>query len=149
MIYANMKDALRYKGISPDLDLALEHLNPKFIASIGEERVAIKGDDVYAFKVNLRTKVDEETFYENHHDYIDIHVVVEGAEKMHIDIPENLDLYEEKPETDAYFFHGDGGQPVILTPDKFLIAFPEDAHKTCGMIDEPKDLVKVVFKIRL
>lgn len=149
MIYGNIKDAMRYRGIHPGLDLALEHVNPEFLATLGDERVYLKGEDVYVFKVNLQTKPDNETFYENHHEYIDIHVVLEGAEKMDIDTPENLEIYEERPETDAYFFHGFTGQAMILTPDKFLIAFPEDAHKTCGMIESSRDFVKAVFKIRL
>ncbi len=33
---------------------------------------------------------------------------------MDIEIPDKLELYEEHPETDAYFFHGHGGQSVIL-----------------------------------
>lgn len=149
MIYGNIKDALRYRGIHSGLDIALEHISPAFLAALGDEKILLDGDNVYVFKVNLQTKPDDKTFYENHHEYIDIHVVLEGAERMDIEIPENLELYEEKPETDAYFFHGSTGQTMILTPDKFLIAFPEDAHKTCGMVDIPKDFVKAVFKIRL
>lgn len=68
---------------------------------------------------------------------------------MDIEIPDKLKLYEEHPETDAYFFHGQGGQSVILTPGKFLVAFPEDAHKTCGMIEIPQKFIKAVYKIRL
>lgn len=149
MICGNIKDALRYRGIHPNLDLALEHVNMDFLSTLGDERVFLKGEDVYVFKVNLQTKPDEETFYENHRKYIDIHVVLEGVEKMNIDIPENLEMYREQPETDAYFYHGDMGETVILTPDKFLVAFPEDAHKTCGMIESPQNFVKAVFKIRL
>lgn len=149
MIYGNLKDALRYRRLHSGLDLALEHLNPEFLSGLGEEKVQLDGDNVYVFKVNLQTKPETETFYENHHDYIDIHVVLEGAERMDIEVPEKLELYEEKPETDAYFFHGSSGQSMILTPDQFLIAFPEDAHRTCGMIDVPEHFVKAVFKIRL
>ncbi len=68
---------------------------------------------------------------------------------MDIEIPDKLELYEEHPGTDAYFFHGQGGQSVILTPGKFLVAFPEDAHKTCGMIEIPQKFIKAVYKIRL
>lgn len=149
MIYANIKDATRYQGILPGLDLALKHVNPEFLATLGTEKVFLDGDNVYVFKVDLQTKTEEETFYENHHEYIDIHVVLEGAERMDIEVPEKLELYEEKPETDAYFFHGSTGQAIILTPDKFLVAFPEDAHRTCGVVDIPKDFVKAVFKVRL
>ena len=150
MIYANIKDILRYRGISENLDVALAHVNAEFLSTLKyDEQVELKGRDVYVFKLDLMTKPVEECFYENHHDYIDIHVVLNGAERMDIDIPEHLELYEEKPEVDAYFFHGDGGQSMILTPDKFLIAFPEDGHKTCIAVDEPKPFTKAVFKIRL
>ncbi len=149
MIYANMRDALRYRGIHPGLDLALGYVNPEFLASLGDERVELQGKDVYVFKVDLQTKPDDETFYENHHEYIDIHVVLKGIERMDIDTPENLEPYEESPQTDAYFFHGGAGQAMLLTPDKFLIAFPEDAHRTCGMVGSPQAFVKAVFKVRL
>ena len=149
MVYGNIKDVLRYQGIHPELDIALKYVNDEFLSTLGSERVSIKDDDVYVFKVDLQTKPDAETFFENHHDYIDIHVVLDGAERMDIEIPERLNMYEEHPETDAYFFHGDGGQSVILTPGKFLIAFPEDAHRTCGMLETPQKFVKAVYKIRL
>ncbi len=149
MIYANIKDAKRYLGIHPGLDLALEYVNDEFLSKLDYERVEIKGTDVYVFKLDLQTKPADETFWENHHDYIDIHCVLKGTEKMGINIPENLDLYEEKPETDAYFFHGKGGQTLYLTPGYFLIAFPEDAHETCGMVEAPETITKAVFKVRL
>ena len=116
---------MRYQGIHPGLDIALKYVNDEFLSTLGRERVSIKGDDVYAFKVDLRTKSETETFFENHHEYIDIHVVLEGAERMDIEIPDKLKIVsEEHPETDAYFFHGQGGQSVILTPGKFLGCVP-------------------------
>jgi biofilm protein TabA len=149
MIFANRKDALRYKGLMPNLDIALEKLTPEFLSTVGEERVEIKGSDVYCFKVYLNTKPEEETFFENHKEYVDIHVVTEGMEGMGIAIPETLELYEERPETDAYFFRGEVPQKMILIPENFLVAFPEDAHKTCMTVDTPKPFTKIVFKVRL
>jgi len=76
--------------------------------------------------------------------------VLEGAERMVINIPENLEPLEEKPDNDLYFFRGNDGQAIILTPNHFLIAFYEDAHKTPGAVDDiPQDIVKVIFKVRL
>ena len=150
MIYANFKDAKRYHGISPNLDIALNHVNEEFLSTLGEEQVELKGRDVYVFKIPLTTKVAAETLFENHHEYVDIHVVLEGAERMVINIPENLEPLEEKPENDAYFFRGNDGQAMILTPGHFLVAFPEDAHKTPGAVDDkPQNIVKAVFKVRL
>ena len=80
MIYGNIKDALRYQGIHPELDVALKYVNDEFLSTLGSKRVSIKGDDVYVFKVALQTKPETETFFENHHEYIDIHVVLDGTE---------------------------------------------------------------------
>ena len=67
---------------------------------------------------------------------------------MDIEIPDKLKLYEEHPETDAYFFHGQG-QSVILTLRQISACIPGDAHKTCGMIEIPQKFIKAVYKIRL
>ena len=67
---------MRYQGIHPGLDIALKYVNDEFLSTLGRERVSIKGDDVYAFKVDLRTKSETETFFENHHEYIDIHCLL-------------------------------------------------------------------------
>jgi len=149
MIYANNKNALRYRGIHPGLDLALEHLTPEFLSGVGKERVELDGGRVYCFRVTFDSIPEEKAFFENHREYIDIHVVLDGAEGMEIALPENLKLYEERPETDAYFYHGTGYHRLTLTPGNFLVAFPEDAHKTQMMLDVPRPVTKVVFKIHI
>ena len=61
MIYAKHKDALAYRGIHPNLDLALEHITPEFLASVGSERVELKGGDVYAIRFTYTTVPAEES----------------------------------------------------------------------------------------
>jgi len=149
MIYADNRDALRYRGIHPNLDLALGYITPEFLAGLGDQRVEIRGTDVYCFKVTFDTVPEERAFFENHKKYIDIHIILSGAERMDIARPETLKLYEERPDTDAYFYHGTSGCHMILTPGNFLVAFPEDAHKTQIMVEAPKPVTKVVFKVLL
>lgn len=149
MIYANLKNVLRYRGIHPGLDLALEHITPEFLAGIGDKRVELKGSDVYCFKVTFDSVPEEKAFFENHKKYADIHIVIEGVEVMGISLPESLELYEERTETDAYFYHGKEEQRLTLTPGNFLVAFPEDAHKTQMMVDVSRPVTKIVFKVLL
>jgi len=149
MIYANNNDALRYRGIHSGLDLALEHITPEFLSGLGNERVELKGGDVYCFKVIFDTVPDEEAFFECHRKYIDIHLVLEGIEGIDIALPKNLEIYEEHPDIDAYFYHGEGHHHLTLAPGYFLMAFPEDAHKTKKMVGAPQTITKAVFKIRL
>ena len=149
MIYGEIRDALKYCGIYPGLDAALAHLTPEFFSSLGEENVNIKDDEVYAFKVFLETLPESETLYENHLDHIDIHVVLEGAERIDVEDVSKLKLCKEQKDNDAYFYTGEGGLPVILKPGTFLVVFPGEAHRTCGIVDVPARFVKSVFKIHI
>ena len=87
MIYAKHKDASAYRGIHPNLDLALERITPEFLASVGPERVEIKGGDVYATRFTYETVPAEESFFEAHRKYLDIHIMMEGSEGVEIAPP--------------------------------------------------------------
>ena len=43
MIYAKNTDALTYLGIHPNLDMALERINDRFLSGVGCERQELKG----------------------------------------------------------------------------------------------------------
>lgn len=149
MIYANNKNAFRYLGIHPGLDLALNHITTEFLSGIGNQQIEIDGTDVYCFKTTFESIPEEKAFFENHREHIDIHLILDGAEVMDIALPEDLALYEERPDTDAYFYHGKGYEHLTLTPGHFLVCFPEDAHKTQIMVDSPQPVTKAVFKVHL
>jgi YhcH/YjgK/YiaL family protein len=149
MICAKQTDALRYKGIHPNLDLALEKLTPEFLASLGKERVELKGSEVYCTKSSLTTVPDQDTFFEAHRDYLDIHVVLEGAERVGISSPAELTEYEAHPESDYWLYHGPCRQQVVLTPGEFLVVFPDDAHRLKMQAEGPQNVTKVVFKVKL
>ena len=81
MIYAKNSDALSYRGIHPNLDLALEHITEDFLAAVGETRTELKGSDVYAARFTYETVPPEESFFEAHKKYLDIHIM-EGDYKL-------------------------------------------------------------------
>ena len=83
MIYAKNADALAYRGIHPNLDLALEHITPEFLAALRDnQRVELKGDLVYCTRFTYETIPQEESFFEAHRRYLDIHIMVEGEERV-------------------------------------------------------------------
>ena len=88
MIYAKNADALAYRGIHPNLDLALEHITPEFLASLRDnQRVELKGDLVYCTRFTYETIPQEESFFEAHRRYLDIHIMVEGEERVDMNRP--------------------------------------------------------------
>ena len=77
MIYAKNQEALAYRGIHPNLDLALEHITPEFLASLRDgQRVELQGDQVYCTRFTYETIPQEESFFEAHRRYLDIHIML-------------------------------------------------------------------------
>ena len=148
MIYAKNADALAYRGIHPNLDLALEHITPEFLASLRDnQRVELKGDLVYCTRFTYETIPQEESFFEAHRRYLDIHIMVEGEERVDMNRPEDLKLTDAQEGNDFYAYQGESWHSTVLKPGEFLVVFPGDAHRIKVQVDGPKTGSKAVFKV--
>ena len=148
MIYAKNADALAYRGIHPNLDLALEHITPEFLASLRDnQRVELKGDLVYCTRFTYETIPQEESFFEAHRRYLDIHIMVEGEERVDMNRPEDLKLSDAQEGNDFYAYQGESWHSTVLKPGEFLVVFPGDAHRIKVQVDGPKTVSKAVFKV--
>ena len=148
MIYAKNADALAYRGIHPNLDLALEHITPEFLASLRDnQRVELKGDLVYCTRFTYETIPQEESFFEAHRRYLDIHILGEGEERVDVNRPEDLKLTDAQEGNDFYAYQGESWHSTVLKPGEFLVVFPGDAHRIKVQVDGPKTVSKAVFKV--
>ena len=148
MIYAKNADALAYRGIHPNLDLALEHITPEFLAALRDnQRVELKGDLVYCTRFTYETIPQEESFFEAHRRYLDIHIMVEGEERVDVNRPEDLTLTEAQEGNDFYAYQGESWHSAVLRPGAFLVVFPGDAHRIKVQVDGPRTVSKAVFKV--
>ncbi len=149
MICAKNSEALAYRGIHPNLDLALEHITPEFLSGLGEQRVDLKGDAVYCTKFTYSTVPDAESFFEAHRRYLDIHIMLAGSERIEIASPADLTEDETRRAGDFRAYDGPGRQSLILSPGEFLVVFPDDAHKLKMQVDGPRTVTKAVFKVQI
>ena len=149
MIYAKNCDARIYLGIQPNLDLALEHITPEFLDSVGYEKVQLKGDDVYATRFTYETVSEEESFFEAHKKYLDIHIMAEGSEGVEIAPPAELTEFDRVEANDFYAYRGPAHYRLALAPGDFLVVFPNDAHRIKMALERPERVSKVVFKVRI
>lgn len=148
MIYAKNADALAYRGIHPNLDLALEHITPEFLAALRDnQRVELKGDLMYCTRFTYETIPQEESFFEAHRRYLDIHIMVEGEERVDVNRPEDLKLTDAQEGNDFYAYQGESWHSTVLKPGEFLVVFPGDAHRIKVQVDGPKTVSKAVFKV--
>ncbi len=147
MILASNKAALDYRGIHPNLDLALEHITPEFLSSLGEDRVELRGEEVYCTRFTYETVPEEDAFFEAHRLYLDIHLMLSGAERVEIASPAGLAQFDHQG--DFYAYRGEGRHSLVLAPGDFLVVFPDDAHKIKMRVDGPEVVSKAVFKVKI
>ena len=147
MILASNSAALDYRGMHPNLDLALEHITPEFLSTLGEERVELKGEEVYCTKFTYETVPDEEAFFEAHRLYLDIHLMLSGSGRVELASPAALEQFDHQG--DFYAYRGEGRHSLVLSPGDFLVVFPDDAHKIKMRVDGRATVTKAVFKIKI
>ena len=149
MIVARNERALDYLGIHPNLDEALRRITPEFLSSLGTDRVDIIPGVVWCTRFTYETITDDESFFEAHENFLDIHLMLSGCERVEIASPAALRQFESKPENDFYAYHGEGTHKLVLAPGDFLVVWPDDAHKIKMMVEHPETVTKAVFKVKI
>ena len=148
MIIAKNSDATQYVGIHPNLDVALRHITPEFLESLGDERVDLIPGEVWCTRFTYETVSDEDSFFEAHEKFLDIHLMLDGCERVEVAPPAALAQFDAQPENDFYAYRGEGHYKMTLAPGDFLVVFPADAHKIKMQADGPCTVSKAVFKIK-
>ena len=148
MILGKNQDALAYLGIHPNLDMALRHITPAFLEALSDDkRVELQGEQVYCTRFTYETIPLEAGFFEAHRRYLDIHIMLEGQERVDVSHPAGLALLEEKQGQDFYAYQGEAEYTMVLRPGSFLVVFPGDAHRIKLQVDGPRRVSKAVFKV--
>lgn len=145
MIYAKLTDAGAYCGIHPRLDRALRLLTSDFPETVGTQTEYLEGSALYVTRFDYETLPREATFFEAHRRYLDIHLLLRGAERVELAHPDTLCLFEQGE--DFFAFRGEAEQTVVLRPGSFLAVFPGDAHRIKIREGDAAQVSKVVFKI--
>ena len=87
--------------------------------------------------------------FENHENYIDIHLTVAGIEQMAISSYDSVQVIQDyDEEKDIAFFQGEVVQLLKLYPGNCIVTLPEDLHPPKVRYDD--NLVrKVVLKVKI
>jgi biofilm protein TabA len=130
---------------------AIETLTP----DAPDGRTAIAGDDIYMIVMGYETKPPEtnDGNLENHRNYVDIQVTLDGSERIEWFPAETLTpKLPYNPDKDAQYYHrpGAGVAAIDSKPGTFVVLFPEDGH--LAKMRAPfgdTSCKKVVVKVRL
>ena len=151
MIYDKIDNIEYYKGLSPNIALALDFLKQmKPDTAVGTYQI---NQQVKAIVSEYQTKTVNEHGFEAHKKYIDIQYLLTGTERIAClpieRLKETVPYNEEK---DAAFYSADIKlQPSYLSllPGYFAVFYPQDGHMPQLCIEKPEMVKKVVIKVKI
>jgi len=129
-------------------DKAFAYIKNTDLASLEPGDHPIVGEDVFARITNGPLKNIDSSKWEAHKNYIDIHYVITGREKIGIGSLSSATIIEPyNSKRDISFYNGKG-KYYIAEPGTFFIAFPKHIHRPGLEVDGKGTEKKLVIKIR-
>jgi YhcH/YjgK/YiaL family protein len=129
-------------------DKAFAFLKDHDLKALAVGRYSIDSNDVYAMVTENPTKDMDSTKWESHRNYIDLHMVISGEEKIGVTDATKLIvtmLYDSSKDLANY--SGEGNFYTAL-PSTFFLFFPSDAHRPNITTSDNEPDKKIVIKIR-
>ena len=149
MIYDSLAHIDVYQNAHPGVYKGLKLLAETDFSQLEDKRYEVDGDDLFFFLQSYETKSENPT-PESHKKYIDIQCVLSGGEAMDVGALEDMtEIAEARPEGDIWLHHGPADSRVTLTPGKFAVLFPGDAHAPGIALGEITPCRKVVVKVKV
>ena len=145
MIYGKLERLDRCRGMSRALDTAIDFLRTQDFSALPMGKTVIDGDSVFVNRFDYETL--ETSITEAHLRYIDIHVVLEGEEKIGVADLSTLRETERREDEDFIGCEGEFESVCTMRPGDFLITFPEDAHCPKLQFRGPSAVKKIVVKV--
>lgn len=147
MIFANIKNLNDYAYLDEKIKKCFTYYRSNDLNSFNPGSYEIEGKDIFVNIVEYETK--EDSFWEAHKDYIDLHLMLDGEEKIKLNFIENMKLGSYSKEEDYQALEGDSNSSVILKKEDFLICYPSDGHMTGLRLKDRTRIKKAIFKIKL
>ena len=147
----SLEFAKQYFANKAEWDKAFEYLEKTDLANLKPGKYPIVGDDVFAAVSDDPLKDYSQSNWEDHQNYIDLHYVIEGKEKIagvpFTQVQETITPYDATK--DIGFYKYDKGEYFIATPQNFFLYFPTEAHRPHLKVDGYDGKAKkVVIKIK-
>ena len=152
MIIDKLANASKYYCLGSGIERGLKYLQTTDLKSVACQKYIIDGDELWANVQQMQTKCPETTPWEIHKVYTDIQYVITGTERMDWANAEYFTGEDEySSEADIQFGKvcatATGGN-LIVNEGYFVIYTPDDAHKPALTTDTPKEIKKIIVKVK-
>ncbi len=149
MIFDDIRDwdAFRF---SPAVAKAFAFLDALPV-SAKEGVFEIQGRDIYAMVQSYETTQESAGKLEAHRDFIDIQYCLEGEEVILVAPEKSLSVqtpYSKESDVAFYDLSDEAlASKLVMTPGRFAVLFPRDAHYAKRAVAAPCRVRKVVVKV--
>lgn len=149
MIYGNIKNRSEYAGLDKQIQACFEYAQAHDMSALPKGSHEINGEDLFVNIVEYETTTAENRFWEAHRHYLDLHLMIRGAEQIDLNFIENMTQKDFVEADDFLPMDGGAKSSVVLDEGDFLICYPHDAHRTAIAVGAPQQIKKAIFKIRI
>ena len=148
MIVSNLQNSERIESLHPLFKMLFDYVKTHDLLHMECGRIELAGDDLFINNVNHICVSAADQVLEVHRDYIDVHILLEGKERIGWKAFEDVNQLKQsyQKEGDCALYSDEPTLFVDLLPGQFLVVFPEDPH--APVIGEGK-IRKLIGKVRL
>ncbi len=147
MIYDQIENLERYVELSDNFSTAAAYILMNDLTSLPLGRTVIDGENVFVNVMEIKPTQSEEKQFEAHQKYIDLQIVIEGAEMYEVALGETKETKAYNADTDTVMLDGVASLAGTLCEDRFAVFLAGEAHKPSIKARGCKKVKKAVFKI--
>lgn len=148
MVFDRLKNSSQFFPLGERITKALQYLSQTDFTNLESGKYEIDGENIFALVQTYNTKPFSAGKWEAHKKYIDVQYIVSGKEKMGFTETTKVIIMEEyDEEKDCAIYKGEGNF-LIADEGHFAIFFPSDVHMPGMAINIPKEVKKVVVKVK-
>lgn len=149
MVFGNIRNEKEIFRLEEKVRKCLEYAAGHDLKTYEKGRHEIDGEDLFVNIAEYETAAVEDRFWEAHRDYLDLHLMLQGRERIDIGFIDDMKQREYVPEDDFLPLDGEPCCSAVLNPGNFLLAYPEDGHRTGVAVKKPEKIKKAIFKIKI
>ena len=151
MIYDRLDRIEIYKGLYDNLDKAIEYLQSVDLSELKNGKVEVDSNDIYLNIVDGQLINESDGVYELHKTYLDIHIDIEGKEKLLIsDYDDSKKIEEYNDKGDYELIQGIKTGECILDNNHFAICMLDEPHMPCVRNNDEDNVVrKIIVKVKV
>lgn len=149
MVFGNINHLGEFSYLEKGVLECFEYAQEHDLLAYEKGSHPIDGERLFVNIVEYETTEAENRFWEAHKKYLDVHVMLQGEEQIDLNFIQNMSVKEFVDQDDFLPMDGEKNASVILRDGDFLICYPSDGHRTAVAVNEPAQIKKAIFKVRI